>query len=378
LGAPEPGHGDDVAGVPGGPGPLIIEAHDEDGQVIVVFRGEIDLEDAERISAALEEAVARSSAGVRVDLREATFLGSTGVRLLLEAKERAHVGGRAFAVVLGEGPARRVVELLELEERLEVVDARPAGSRAARPASQLHIDPEALAESIEGLGSIATGGSVEEDLGRVVTASQRLFAVTGAGMMLADPGTTLRYVVATDPSARVLETAQEKLGAGPCVQSFVDGQVVAVTDLETDGRWPGLWEAVEPTHVRAVLGVPTRLGGTPVGSLNVYRDTAYEWDESDVQAIESYNGLIETLLASAIAAQRRSRVVAQLQEALDRRVTIERAVGLLMGRHGLDAVRAFDLLRRTARDARRKVADVAAEVLSGGDVLDRPAGGPRG
>ena len=55
----------------------------------------------------------------------------------------------------------------------------------------------------------------------------------------------------------------------------------------------------------------------------------------------------------------------QLQYALDYRVVIERAVGYLMGAHRLDAVTAFDLLRRRARDSRRRVADVAAEVLDG-------------
>ena len=55
----------------------------------------------------------------------------------------------------------------------------------------------------------------------------------------------------------------------------------------------------------------------------------------------------------------------QLQYALDYRVVIERAVGYLMGAHGLTATTAFDLLRKQARDSRLRVADVAAEVLGG-------------
>jgi AmiR/NasT family two-component response regulator len=67
-------------------------------------------------------------------------------------------------------------------------------------------------------------------------------------------------------------------------------------------------------------------------------------------------------------------VADQLQYALDYRVVIERAVGYLMGTHRLDAVTAFDLLRRRARDSRRRVADVATEVLDGATV---PAGDRR-
>src|SRR5207249_397101 len=60
-----------------------------------------------------------------------------------------------------------------------------------------------------------------------------------------------------------------------------------------------------------------------------------------------------------------SIVADQLQYALDYRVVIERAVGYLMGTHHLDAVTAFDMLRRRARDSRRRVADVATEILGG-------------
>jgi anti-anti-sigma factor len=350
-------------GTEGGGGALRlrIEAAELDGRVTVTLTGEIDLEDAELVEAAIADAIARAADAVTVDLGAVSFLGSTGVRLLLAGHERAQAAGRGYRLAVGEGPARRVVELLELDRRLEIVSA--AGAEGA---GGLHIDPRALAESVDGLEAVVSGSeSVEDGLERVIGATQQLFAVTGTGLMLADSGATLRYVVSTDDGARVLETAQEELGEGPCVDAFVGGSSFVSDDLADDERWPRLGPMLAPKGVRAVLGVPTRLSGTPVGSLNVYRNTPYRWDDSDLEAIEAYNGVIESLLASAIAAQRRGRVIVQLQEALDTRVVIERAVGFLMGRHGIDAVRAFELLRRAARDSRRKVADVAADVLDG-------------
>ena len=47
---------------------------------------------------------------------------------------------------------------------------------------------------------------------------------------------------------------------------------------------------------------------------------------------------------------------------------IERAVGYLMAARRTDAVTAFDLLRRTARNRRRKVADVARDLLDSGSL----------
>jgi AmiR/NasT family two-component response regulator len=67
-----------------------------------------------------------------------------------------------------------------------------------------------------------------------------------------------------------------------------------------------------------------------------------------------------------VASQEHSATAAQLQYALDYRVVIERAIGYLMATHGEDAVAAFNRLRRRARDGRRRVADLAAEILSGG------------
>jgi hypothetical protein len=99
--------------------------------------------------------------------------------------------------------------------------------------------------------------------------------------------------------------------------------------------------------------------------LNVYRDEPVEWDESDVNALTAYSGLIAEVLAAALAAQEHGIVADQLRYALDYRVVIERTVGYLMGTHHLDAVTAFDVLRRRARDSRRRVADVATEILGG-------------
>jgi AmiR/NasT family two-component response regulator len=83
-----------------------------------------------------------------------------------------------------------------------------------------------------------------------------------------------------------------------------------------------------------------------------------------VQGLTEFNRIIESLLGQALLAHRHGEVVNQLQYALDNRVVIERAVGYLMGAEGLDAVTAFDRLRRMARASRRKVAEVANEVLA--------------
>jgi anti-anti-sigma factor len=342
---------------------LGISAHEREGVVVLAFAGDIGLEGRERVVAALADAVERAASGVVADLRECTFLGSTGARLLLEAHESAAARGVPLSLVLGESPARRVIELLGIRDRVAILDPSSVME------GHLHIDPRALSASMEGLASVAAEPtSLEDGLGRVIQAARQLFAVSGAGLMMVDRDGALRYILATDPAGAALEAAQEETGEGPCVDAFVLSREVRVDDLAADGRYPRVAERVVPQGVRAVLGVPTRVGGTPVGSLNVYRDTAYSWDDSDAAAIGAYNELVESLLVSAVAARKSGELAAQLQDALDRRVLIERAVGLLMGRHEVDAVTAFNALRRQARDARRTVRDLANDVLEGADI----------
>jgi GAF domain-containing protein len=236
-----------------------------------------------------------------------------------------------------------------------------------------HIAPEALATSLDALTGRGEPPTFEDGLAAVIEAARGLFAVTGCGLMLVGDDGDLRYVGATDDAARALESAQEDLGEGPCVDCFVMGETVATTDVMADPRWTRLPERIRGHAIGGVLGTPTRLGGQPVGSLNVYRDGPYEWDDSDAAAVAGFNLILEGLLGRAVAARRDELVVSQLQVALDRRVVIERAVGALMERHGTSAVPAFTALRRAARDRREAVSRVAADVLDGADVPVGPA-----
>jgi AmiR/NasT family two-component response regulator len=61
--------------------------------------------------------------------------------------------------------------------------------------------------------------------------------------------------------------------------------------------------------------------------------------------------------------------VAQLEGALERRLTIERAKGILMERHGLDERSAFGMLREHARGRGRRVVDVAHSIVEGHGLL---------
>jgi GAF domain-containing protein len=228
----------------------------------------------------------------------------------------------------------------------------------------VHIDEEALLSSLQQLREAALDADVAGIMRRAVNSVHGVFGCTGAGTMFITQGGQLSYVAATDEMGRELEEAQAAAGQGPCYDAYVYASEVTTGDLHADERWPDLPVGTLP-RVRAVAGLPITLGGSPVGTLNVYRDEPNDWDDSDVGALRAYSELIAEAIGAALAAREQSVLAEQLRYALDYRVVIERAVGFLMGAHGLDAITAFNVLRKRARDSRRRVADVAAEVLEG-------------
>ncbi|MGI5128815.1 GAF and ANTAR domain-containing protein [Pseudonocardia sp. CA-107938] len=229
------------------------------------------------------------------------------------------------------------------------------------------IDPAGLAASLrrlEGLGE----GELLKSLDLVVTACVELFQVTGSGLMIADEQNVLQYAVASDGPGHVLEEVQTETGEGPCVDTFVNDEMTTTDDIAGDERWPASRDTVASNGVRAVLGVPVRLGGVPVGSLDVYRDRPHRWDATEEAALARYATVVASTLQTALEARRAGELADQLQYALDNRVVIERAVGFLMARRDTQAVTAFNLLRSKARHDRRKIGDIARDVLRHGDL----------
>lgn len=231
----------------------------------------------------------------------------------------------------------------------------------------VRVDSQALAASLRRLNNDQHDGAVlEVSLQRVVDSCVVLFGVDGAGIMIANEHSELRYAVASDGPGRLLEKTQIETGQGPCVDTFVGEEPTACSDVADDPRWPLLGPVMRGTGVAAVLGVPVYLSGLCVGSLDVYRSTVHHWDDSEAQALGRYAEVVEAMLAAAVSAEQAGELAAQLTYALDYRVPIERGIGYLMARDRVGHTEAFTRLRAAARNHRRKIGDVAEALLTTG------------
>jgi GAF domain-containing protein len=229
------------------------------------------------------------------------------------------------------------------------------------------IDEQGLDHGLRRLRATAAGTESEglaDALQDVVAATGAVFGVDGAALSLLDEQGELRWVAASDPAVELVERAQLDLDEGPCLDAVASDRVVATPDLVGDGRWPRTEAVIRHHRLRAVLAAPIRVDDVPVGSLNLYAREVRQWSEADLQAIEAYAAVVADLLVSELHREDHGDKVGQLEHALLSRVLVEQAKGVLMARLGLGSRPAFERLRRQAREQRRKLDEVAREVVA--------------
>ncbi|HEY6961820.1 MAG TPA: STAS domain-containing protein [Gaiellaceae bacterium] len=104
--------------------PQPISVNVERDRAVVTLRGEHEAYTADKLARQLT-ALLEEGLPVSIDLRDATFIDSTVVGVLIAARRRADERGLAFEMVLGRStgwPVRRMLEITGLEEQLHVVD----------------------------------------------------------------------------------------------------------------------------------------------------------------------------------------------------------------------------------------------------------------
>ena len=108
---------------------LDIQTEHQDGAILLVVTGEVDLSSVHTLRDAIEAASTRRGTGeaVVVDLTDVGFLGSAGLAVLAEYHEVL-----PLRLVLSEGPVRRALEISAMDRVLDVYDTRAAAMRPAR------------------------------------------------------------------------------------------------------------------------------------------------------------------------------------------------------------------------------------------------------
>lgn len=196
-------------------------------------------------------------------------------------------------------------------------------------------------------------------------AAQLVPGARWAGISLIE-GNLVRAEAPTDPVVAKLDDLQNELGNGPCISAIRHHQTVHIEDMTTETRWPEFAKSATDLGVRSLLAFQLFVASETFGALNLYATEAHSFDEDSTEI-----GLI--VAQHAAVALSRAASLGQFKSALASRDTIGQAKGMLMERYGIDAVQAFELLRKLSSVENTPLRDVAQQLV---DHRERPPGIP--
>jgi GAF domain-containing protein len=217
--------------------------------------------------------------------------------------------------------------------------------------------------------------SLEDLLDHVLELTARAVSTCSAvSVTVVDDRGGYRTVARSSEDAELVDVVQYDLADGPCVEALRSGEERHVDDFAEDERWPQVAARALELGFRCVVAAPLAVNGSVIGALNVFGADVAGLSAADRDLIRRIAAPAASTLANARAYERVSRLAEQLQEALESRVVIEQAKGVLMARERCDADTAFALLRRVSQDSNRRLREVAEAVVDGHQAARRPRG----
>jgi GAF domain-containing protein len=199
--------------------------------------------------------------------------------------------------------------------------------------------------------------------------------VASAGVMLGLPGGELQFVASSNESMRVLELFQIQANEGPCVDCYADGVAIINHELvDPDERWPRFTPRAIEQGFHSVHCLPLRLRGRTIGALNLFRTDVGLLTPEDVVVAQGLADVATIAILQYQTTLSAKLLNNQLSFALNSRIIIEQAKGMVSQSTGCNMDEAFGLLRSHARNHNFRLTDVATNVVSGAvkiDDLDR-------
>jgi transcriptional regulator with GAF, ATPase, and Fis domain len=211
---------------------------------------------------------------------------------------------------------------------------------------------------------------VVDFLHQVTVRCAQVLGVSAAGVLLTDQRGALQVVAASTEQTRLLELLQLQTDQGPCPECFHTGRPIAVADLSAaTSRWPRFAAEARQGGFASVHALPMRLRTDIIGALNLFGTQPGALDEDTIRLGQALADVATIGLLQARAIRHRETLAEQLQTALNSRIIIEQAKGVIAERRHLDMDQSFTLLRGTARTSNRRLSELARAVVDGSETL---------
>jgi GAF domain-containing protein len=200
-------------------------------------------------------------------------------------------------------------------------------------------------------------------LQRVVEiAHQAIGGADSVGVSI-DLGGRTYTAVRTDQRTLRVDSEQYDAGDGPCLHASRTGAVVLVDAPEAMDRWPRFAAAAREEGIRSFLAAPLFTPELTLGSFNLYGRSFKAFASLDAEILELLTSTVSRTIGDFARFKSARDVADSIQRALQTRAPIEQAKGMLMAIHGIDADRAFDMLRKESQDTNVRLNVVATDFV---------------
>jgi GAF domain-containing protein len=227
---------------------------------------------------------------------------------------------------------------------------------------------EQIAEALVELAdTLVVDYDVVDFMHALVTRSTELLDADAGGLILADKRGQLQVMAASTNEVELLELFEVNNDSGPCLHCLRTGRPVVDVDDASDeagsGQWPTFTAQRKAAGYRAVYALPLRLREEVIGALNLFSTSATRLSERDLRLAQALADVATIGLLQERAIRERQVLAEQLQRALNTRIVIEQAKGVLAERGGLGMDQAFAAMRSYARSNHFRLTEVAERVI---------------
>jgi GAF domain-containing protein len=244
------------------------------------------------------------------------------------------------------------------------VSRRTGGARQGMP--EMYDQPLFLQTLSRFALVLPTGCDLDVALTELTASVTAVLGLCGSGVMMGNDG-RLRFMTTVTLPAADLERDHTRQRPCPCRNAYASGQVVRVSDVRQEsGRWPEFSATASRLSLAGVAAIPMRLDNQIIGALNLYSSAPRAWSDESIAVAQVMADVATSYLVNASKLRQQQQLSEQLQEALESRVVIEQAKGIIAYQHSFTVDQAYQRMRAHARNNNASLRVVAEAVVAVG------------
>ncbi len=236
---------------------------------------------------------------------------------------------------------------------------------------------DAVASFTELARALAEHESVPEALQSILALILRLVpGCHAASVTVLSEKSEPSTIAASSDETYEMDRRQYALHDGPCLDAARHQQVSRWNLEEAKQRWPDFTSLAEAMGLRSYLSAGLGWAGRPLGALNLSSRETDGFDQVDELLLSLFTAPATAAIVVTSRYSKARDLAAQMEQALQSRAVIDRAIGIVMAESRCDADEAFAILGRASNNRNIKLRDLAAEIVArvGGRPPARPPG----